>query len=129
VRTRFFCLSLSSAFADRHYSITVIEPAESAKADSDSSLSASSIIMPQPPSTTSQSQPAAASSVPGTSAATESVDDDASSSMSFIDMPSDDESDVFEDSRSQLEPPVAPATRVADEYVVLYDSSDDEDIL
>ncbi|KAI0053384.1 hypothetical protein FA95DRAFT_739476 [Auriscalpium vulgare] len=115
--------------------ITVAEASNVQRTDdSDSSLAASSVIMPAQPasSVAAESAPAAqpdeATTAPLSPALTQVS---TTSSVSLIDMPSDasdEESDVFEDSRSNVgSSPMANANLSPDiEYVVLYDSSDEE---
>ena len=87
--------------------------------------------MPQPASTDAASIPAAQDEATTASVSVAHDDDvDSQSSVSFLDVPSDEE-DIFEDSQSRAGPsPAAPGLRSpADEFVVLYDSSDDEELL
>ena len=83
--------------------------------------------MPQPASTTASTAPSRPTA-PDETTTIDGDDDNDGSSISFLDVPTDEEDDdVFEDSRSHISPAgPTPATPEDVEYVVLYDNSDDE---
>ncbi|KAI0066569.1 hypothetical protein BV25DRAFT_1849133 [Artomyces pyxidatus] len=114
--------------------INVAEPSHAPSSDdNEGSLASSSVIMPHsaPAQSSISSVPIAAQDEATTAPLSPALS--GTSSVSLIDMPSDDsdsESDIFVDSRSHVGPGSTPAgahTMSPDvEYVVLYDSSDEE---